>query len=75
MAERRPAINASPLIFLARTDLLDLLQLVSPELVVPLPVAEEIQRRGPSDPTAKALSALDWLQIVNASHVPPEVLN
>lgn len=48
MAER-PAVNASPLIFLARAGLLDLLQLVSPEVVVPEAVAAEIQRRGTSD--------------------------
>lgn len=41
MAER-PAVNASPLIFLSRAGFLHLLQLVSQETVVPETVAMEI---------------------------------
>lgn len=69
MAER-PAVNVSPLIFLARAGLLDLLQLASPEVVVPAPVAEEISRRGRTDPAARALASLGWVIAVDAPEIP-----
>jgi hypothetical protein len=57
----RPAINASPLIFLSRAGLMDFLQLEGNQIVVPKPVAEEIQRRGSDDPTVQAIGA-NWGQ-------------
>lgn len=72
MAER-PAVNASPLIFLSRAGLLDLLQLISTEVVVPEPVAAEIVRRGPDDPAARALANTAWLVVAQAPPVPPEI--
>ena len=68
-------MNASPLIFLARAGLLDLLQLVSPEVVIPRPVADEIKRRGSSDPTAIAISGSTWLRVVDPHTVPPEIMS
>lgn len=56
----RPVANASPLIFLAKAKLLDLLQVVGDEIVVPEAVAQEIQRRGQTDPTAQALENTEW---------------
>lgn len=72
MAER-PAVDASPLIFLAHAGLLDLLQLAAESVVVPQPVASEIQRRGAGDPTARALSSTDWLQVVEPPQVPAAI--
>ena len=72
MAER-PAVNASPLILLARANLLDLLQLAGPDTVVPAPVADEILREGPQDPAARALETVPWLTIVEAPPVPAVV--
>lgn len=66
----RAAVNASPLIFLARAGLVDLLQLVGPEIVVPRAVADEVRRRGPEDPTVRALAANPWL-VVTDIEVPP----
>lgn len=72
MAER-PAVDASPLIFLARANLLELLQLVAAEVVVPEPVATEIERRGPGDAAARALAGAPWLAVVDAPAVPPSI--
>ena len=69
MAER-PAINASPLIFLARAGLLDLLRLVADEVVVPEAVAAEILQKGPDDVTAQAIRQTAWLVIVTPPPVP-----
>ncbi len=40
-------VNASPLIFLSRAGLIDLLQLVSSEVIVPEAVASEIESGPP----------------------------
>jgi predicted nucleic acid-binding protein len=68
--DERPAANASPLIFLSRAGLLDLLKLEGKEIVVPNPVAGEIRRRGPDDLTAQALEETPWLTIVEAPTIP-----
>lgn len=41
--DERPAINASPLIYLARADLLPLLQVVASEHVIPSSVWQELR--------------------------------
>jgi predicted nucleic acid-binding protein len=66
--------NASPLIYLARTKLLHLLQLAAPEVLIPEMVAAEIQARGSSDPAARALAETPWLRQVEAPRIPKEVL-
>jgi hypothetical protein len=50
-----PVVNASPLIFLARTGLLDLLRLIAETVMEPTSMTTEIQRRGPVAITAQAL--------------------
>ncbi len=72
MAER-PAVNASPLIYLARADLLSFLQLAGPEIVVPRPVAEEIRAGGPDDVAARALEATPWLTVIEVLSVPAAI--
>ena len=66
-------VNASPLIFLSRAGLIDLLQLVSPEVIVPEAVAFEIGVRGESDPTAQVLSKTSWLVVTQTPPVPPQI--
>lgn len=66
-------VNASPLIFLARGGHLDLLQVFGGPVRVPRVVAEEIRRRGPEDPTARALVTSSWLEEVDDGPVPPAV--
>ena len=61
-------VNASPLIFLSRAGLTDLLQLISAEVIVPESVATEIEARGKRDPTAHALADTSWL-VVNSRFV------
>jgi predicted nucleic acid-binding protein len=68
-----PAVNASPLIFLTRAGLVDLLRLTNSEVIVPAPVAEELQRRGSGDPAAQAIAALDWLRVRETPKVPPMI--
>lgn len=65
--------NASPLIFLTRAGLLDLLQLLSSEMVVPEIVATEIEIRGKSDPTAQAIANTDWLVVTQTPPVPTKI--
>lgn len=54
-------VNASPLIFLARGGLLDLLRLTASRVLVPDGVAREIGARGASDVTVRAMSGASWL--------------
>lgn len=53
----RPAINASPLILLTKAGLLDLLELVNQEIIVPAAVATEIQQHGVKDVTSGAIAS------------------
>lgn len=72
MAER-PAVNASPLIYLAGADLLSFLQLAGLEIVVPRPVAEEIRAGASLDAAARALDSTPWLTVVDAVPVPAAI--
>ncbi len=72
MAERA-VVNASPLIFLTRAGLLDLLQLLSSEIIVPDIVATEIEIRGESDPTARAIASTAWLLVTPTQPVPAQI--
>lgn len=72
MAER-VVVNASPLIFLSRAGLLDLLQLLSSEIVVPEIVSAEIKIRGESDPTAQAIANNAWLVVTQTPPVPAQI--
>jgi len=65
-----PVINASPLIFLARASQLNLLRLLGDSVIVPISVAEEIQRRDVSDPTVRALQTTPWLKVTPVSEIP-----
>lgn len=66
-------LNASPLIVLARIGLEDLLPSLAAQVVVPRPVAEEIQAGPDQDPARKALAA-DRFTVVDTPPPPPELL-
>ncbi|NEP37507.1 DUF3368 domain-containing protein [Moorena sp. SIO3B2] len=65
-----PAINTSPLIFLTKGSCLDLLQIISPSIIVPQAVATEIQAYGETDVTAVALKNTDWLVVRDTPTIP-----
>ena len=69
----RAVVNASPLIFLSRAGLIDLLQLISAEIVAPEIVASEIGVRGPSDPTAQVIASTSWLLVTQTPQVPSQI--
>jgi predicted nucleic acid-binding protein len=69
----RPAVNASPLIYLSRAGLLDLLKIAGSEIIIPIAVAEDIRRRGPTDLTVQALQKTPWLAITNTPSIPPVI--
>jgi len=69
----RAVVNASPLIFLSRAGLIDLLQLISSDVIVPEPVASEIEVRGESDPTVHALTNTTWLLVTPTPPIPPQI--
>ena len=72
MAE--PAVvNASPLIFLSRAGLIDLLKVASAEIIVPEIVAAEINVRGKNDPAAQAIANTAWLTVTQTPPVPPAI--
>ena len=66
-------VNASPLIFLSRAGLIDLLQLISAEVIVPESVATEIEVRGRHDPTAQTLANTSWLVVTQTPQVPAQI--
>jgi predicted nucleic acid-binding protein len=57
----RVIVNASPLIFLCKSGLHNLLPQVYTEVIVPTPVWDEILAGGTSDPAAQLLPVLGWL--------------
>lgn len=65
--------NAFPLILLSRAGRLELMRLVSPEIVVPIPVADEILARGENDLTARALTGSSWIRTVPVPEIPESI--
>lgn len=66
-------LNASPLIVLARIGLEDTLLSLADQVVVPRPVAEEIQAGPEQDPAQQALAA-GRFTVVDTPPPPPELL-
>lgn len=73
-AAQTAVIDASPLIFLARSRHLDLLRHFAREVWVPEPVAGEILRRGTQDITAQAIENTPWLKVRPVSEIPIPIL-
>ena len=72
MAE--PAVvNASPLIFLSKSNRLELLRLISPEVVVSGAVVAEIEEKDSDNVTAQAVRDTSWISVVETPEVPPVI--
>ena len=69
----RRFVNTSPLVFLVREDLLELLRVGVDDVAIPWPVIEEIRGHGMDDPTVRALDRADWLTIVPGPAIPPAI--
>ena len=68
-------VNASPLVFLSRANVIDLLRLSAPDVVVPTPVYEELRRRGSTDVTVHAIETTGWIRVVPATNTPSSILS
>ncbi len=62
--------NTSPLIFLAKAQQLDLLQLAGDPVLIPQPVFNEIAAYGPADVVIQRIRDKPWLKITPALAIP-----
>ena len=69
-----PAVDASPIICLARSGMLDLLQVEGPRVIVPSAVAEEVTRGSRAAETIAALEDRPWIVVGDPLPCPPSVL-
>jgi predicted nucleic acid-binding protein len=67
-------INSSPLIFFSRSKHLAILKRFADHVFVAQAVAEEILRRGASDPTAALIRTTSWLEVVPVERIPEEIV-
>jgi predicted nucleic acid-binding protein len=63
-------VNASPLIFLTRLGLLDILNEPGVAVTVPESVLAELSAQDPDDPAAVAARSTDWIQLVATPAIP-----
>jgi predicted nucleic acid-binding protein len=66
-------VNASPLIYLTRAGLLDVLNEPGIPVMVPDEVLAELGRLSPNDPAALAVVQSTWLQVVPTPPIPVSV--
>lgn len=67
-------IDASPLIFLSRSNHLALLKAFWETVWVPEPVAAEILQRGQQDVTARMIKDTPWLRVRPVTNIPAHIL-
>ena len=70
---RRFVVNASPLILLARTRQLRLLDNLAEEVLVPGAVMDELRAGGPHDETAVQVASTEWVRCIDDLPLPPEI--
>jgi predicted nucleic acid-binding protein len=69
----RAAVNASPLITLSRAGLVRLLTIAAPRVIVPRQVADEVNRKGPTDPAVMALRSESFFEVVDVAQIPESI--
>jgi predicted nucleic acid-binding protein len=69
-----PAVDASPLIHLARTGNLPLLKALSSNLLIPEPVLDELRAKGEGDAVLQDVLATSWLSRVQPPPIPETLL-
>jgi predicted nucleic acid-binding protein len=69
----RAAVNASPLIHLARGGLIRLLEQTGSAVVVPDAVARELRVRDANDPAVLAIEREPWIEVVPSPPIPTSV--
>jgi predicted nucleic acid-binding protein len=69
----RRIVDASPLILLSKAGRLEFLRVGADRVIVPDAVLDEIGRKGRGDPTFRAITSTDWLDILPAGDVPGPV--
>ena len=67
---KQAIVNSSPIIFLSKAGLMDLLKLAGDEVFVPDAVVQEINQRGANDVSVRAIAA-EWLQVVDVPTPDP----
>ena len=66
-------VNASPLILLTKVGRIDLLNADGVDVVVPMPVLQEVSRLDPIDPVVRAIRDAGWSVVVPPAPVPASV--
>ncbi|MGZ3382094.1 MAG: DUF3368 domain-containing protein [Isosphaeraceae bacterium] len=69
----RRVVNASPLIFLTKVGLLEVLHQQAVPVLVPDVVMAEISSLGAGDPAVQAVQQAGWIRVVPAPPAPPSV--
>ena len=63
-------VNASPIVFLTRLDLLDILGEPGVDVLVPDAVSDELARLSQDDPAAAAVRSTAWIEVVPTPAIP-----
>jgi predicted nucleic acid-binding protein len=63
-------VNASPLILLTKIGRIDLLDAEDVDVVVPMPVLQQVANLGPADPAVRAIHDAGWSVVMPSSPVP-----
>src|SRR5947209_1017307 len=63
----------SPLVFLVRADLLEILREGTSEVIVPVAVLRELEAHGDDDPTVRVIRNLDWIRAIVEPEIAPDI--